>query len=333
MTFGEMDPTRRTPSATARGPSPSSRPRCFDRRPPPLGVYVHWPYCARICPYCDFNVVRDAAAPTSRRRSPAPSSPTWTPAGRARGPAPLVSIFFGGGTPSLMDPAWPRRSSTTAAALDAVRPTWKSRWRPTPPTPRPPASRPSPRPALNRLSLGLQSLDDEALKLPRPQPRRRRRPPRRRDRRAALPAPVAGPDLRPPRPDARRLGRRARPALDAGPEHLSPYQLTIEAGTAFDRAVRPGSFTPPTRDRAPSCSRPPRRSWSGAASTPTRSPTTRAARRPLPPQPRLLAGRRLCRRRPRRPRPDHPGGARLRHHRAPARSPTTSTEPGSSARC
>src|SRR5690606_32118792 len=70
---------RRTPSATARAPSPSSRRRCLTERArrrrvnrgsegrvergvapaEPIAVYVHWPYCARICPYCDFNVVRD----------------------------------------------------------------------------------------------------------------------------------------------------------------------------------------------------------------------------------------------------------------------------------
>jgi oxygen-independent coproporphyrinogen-3 oxidase len=70
---------------------------------PPLAVYVHWPYCARICPYCDFNVVR-------ARRGGEPAllarAIVRDLAGQAAdlGPRRLSSIFFGGGTPSLMTP-------------------------------------------------------------------------------------------------------------------------------------------------------------------------------------------------------------------------------------
>src|SRR5262245_45939561 len=76
------------------------------RSAPPLGVYVHWPYCARICPYCDFNVFkargREAEAAELARAIVADLE-----AQRAlTGARELVSVFFGGGTPSLMDPAW-----------------------------------------------------------------------------------------------------------------------------------------------------------------------------------------------------------------------------------
>ena len=70
---------------------------------PPLAVYVHWPYCARICPYCDFNVVRarGGAEPALLARAIVRDL-----AGQAAdlGPRRLSSIFFGGGTPSLMTP-------------------------------------------------------------------------------------------------------------------------------------------------------------------------------------------------------------------------------------
>ena len=71
--------------------------------PAPLAIYVHWPYCARICPYCDFNVVR-----ARRGDEPAQlaSAIVRDLAGQAAGLGPrrLSSIFFGGGTPSLMTP-------------------------------------------------------------------------------------------------------------------------------------------------------------------------------------------------------------------------------------
>src|SRR3569833_4470461 len=91
-------PSRRTPSATAPAPSPSSRPRCLTE-PSPIGVYVHWPYCARICPYCDFNVALDRRAGEAEALFEAILQDLHgqaEPAGRHG----LVSIFLGGGTPS-----------------------------------------------------------------------------------------------------------------------------------------------------------------------------------------------------------------------------------------
>jgi coproporphyrinogen III oxidase-like Fe-S oxidoreductase len=72
---------------------------------PPLGVYVHWPYCARICPYCDFNVfkARRDAEPAALARAIVADLQGQR---ALTGPRALTSIFFGGGTPSLMDPAW-----------------------------------------------------------------------------------------------------------------------------------------------------------------------------------------------------------------------------------
>ena len=72
---------------------------------PPLGLYVHWPYCARICPYCDFNVVRDRGR-TDEQSALAQAIIADMTAQRAlTGERRLLSIFFGGGTSSLMDPA------------------------------------------------------------------------------------------------------------------------------------------------------------------------------------------------------------------------------------
>ena len=68
-----------------------------------FGVYIHWPYCARICPYCDFNVYaaksRDVAPLISALKE---DLSQWR---QLTGPRSVSSIFFGGGTPSLMPAA------------------------------------------------------------------------------------------------------------------------------------------------------------------------------------------------------------------------------------
>src|SRR3990167_9371477 len=88
----------------------------------PLGLYVHWPFCVSKCPYCDFNShVRDGvdqAAYQARWRAAYLREMRFEAertqgAGGAR--RPLVSIFFGGGTPSLMAP------DTVAAVIAAAR--------------------------------------------------------------------------------------------------------------------------------------------------------------------------------------------------------------------
>ncbi|HWA62918.1 MAG TPA: radical SAM family heme chaperone HemW [Caulobacteraceae bacterium] len=218
--------------------------------PAPLGVYVHWPYCARICPYCDFNVVRERGR-TEEKAALGRAILADLSAWRERtGPRPLVSVFFGGGTPSLMDPelageivAAARRLWTSEAELEVTleaNPTDAE-------TDRFAAFAAA---GVNRLSLGLQALDDAALKL-----LGRNHDAvagRRAAERAAALFPRVSLDLIYARPGqtpaawAAELGE----ALKLGPEHLSPYQLTIEAGTAFDRAVGRGALVPPDEDTA-----------------------------------------------------------------------------------
>ncbi|MDB5426327.1 MAG: oxygen-independent coproporphyrinogen oxidase [Phenylobacterium sp.] len=209
-----------------------------------LGVYIHWPYCARICPYCDFNVFKDRGGEEPAALARAIVADLAAQAALT-GPRELVSIFLGGGTPSLMDPAWAAEMVAAARRL----------WTPAPDLEVTLEANPTDAEAarfdafaaagVNRLSLGLQSLDDAALRFLG----------RNHDAatavRAAEAATRAFPRLsidliyaRPgqtPASWAQELGR----ALDLGAEHVSPYQLTIEAGTAFDRAVRRGQFTPP----------------------------------------------------------------------------------------
>jgi putative oxygen-independent coproporphyrinogen III oxidase len=215
-----------------------------------LGVYVHWPYCARICPYCDFNVVRDRGR-TDEQKALADAIVADLIAQRAlTGDQPLLSIFFGGGTPSLMDPAQVARVVDTAKRL----------WRPARDLEISLEANPTDAEAerfaaladagVQRLSLGVQALDDASL----------RALGRNHDagaaRRAIAAATRAFPRLsidliyaRPGQTDAAWRAELSE-AIALGPEHVSPYQLTIEHGTAFDRAVGRGTLVVPDEDLA-----------------------------------------------------------------------------------
>jgi putative oxygen-independent coproporphyrinogen III oxidase len=216
-----------------------------------LGVYVHWPYCARICPYCDFNVFRHrpdgekGGEPAALARAIVADLEAQA---ALTGPRELASIFFGGGTPSLMDPAWAGEIVAAASRL----------WTPAADLEVTLEANPTDAEAarfeafaaagVNRLSLGLQSLDDAALKF------LGRSHDAATGLRAASAAAHAFPRLsldliyaRPGQAPA-AWADELRAAIALGAEHVSPYQLTIEAGTAFDRAVRRGAFAPPGPD-------------------------------------------------------------------------------------
>jgi coproporphyrinogen III oxidase-like Fe-S oxidoreductase len=128
-----------------------------------FGVYVHWPFCLSKCPYCDFNShVRHAAIDEARFAS-AFAREIQTTAARLPG-REVTSIFLGGGTPSLMQP------QTVGAILDAI----GKHWRVAPdvevtleanPTSVEAARFAGYRAAgVNRVSLGVQALDDDSLK-------------------------------------------------------------------------------------------------------------------------------------------------------------------------
>ena len=209
-----------------------------------LGVYIHWPYCARICPYCDFNVVRDRGR-TQEQTDLAAAILADLEAQRAlTGPRRLVSIFFGGGTPSLMDPRFAADMIAAACRLwDAV-PNLEISLEANPTDAETGRFAALAQAGVNRLSLGVQALDDASLQFLG----------RNHDagaaRRAATEAarlfPRLSLDLIYARPGQtpESWAEELRTAIDWGAEHISPYQLTIEAGTAFDRAVRRGSFKP-----------------------------------------------------------------------------------------
>ena len=218
--------------------------------PPPLGVYVHWPYCARICPYCDFNVYRAKGREAEAARLASAILADLQAQAELTGPRRLVSIFFGGGTPSLMDPQGVASIIAAARALWAPADDLEVSLEANPTDAEASRFAALAQAGVNRLSLGLQALDDAALRF------LGRNHDSAEGRRAAQAAARAFPrlslDLIYARPGQTPDGwaDELRAAIDLGAEHLSPYQLTIEAGTAFDRAVRRGVFAPPAEGLA-----------------------------------------------------------------------------------
>lgn len=205
-----------------------------------LALYVHWPFCARICPYCDFNVHKDRGADATRWRGAfARDLSHWaalTPGRR------VSSLYFGGGTPSLAplpviegvietaarlwgfadDPEITLEANPVdAARFDAFRAA-----------------------GIGRLSLGVQSFDEAALKF-------LGRDHGRRAARASVDAALA---LFPrvsadfiyalPGQTLDRWTDELNAALATGLSHLSLYQLTVEPGTAFGVQVAKGRWMP-----------------------------------------------------------------------------------------
>jgi oxygen-independent coproporphyrinogen-3 oxidase len=213
-----------------------------------LALYVHWPYCARICPYCDFNVVRDRGRVGEQAALVEAILADLEAQAALTGSRRLASIFFGGGTPSLMAP------EAVAAVIDRAR----TLFPPHGPIEITLEANPTDAEAarfaalagagINRLSMGVQALDDAALAF------LGRNHSADEARRAVAAAARAFPrlsiDLIYARPGQTVAGWRAElaGAIDMGFEHVSPYQLTIEPTTAFGRAVARGAWTPPDED-------------------------------------------------------------------------------------
>ena len=215
-----------------------------------LALYVHWPYCARICPYCDFNVVRDRGRAEEQAELVEAILADMEAQSLLTGPRRLASIFFGGGTPSLMAPEAVAAVIARARALFPPRGSIEITLEANPTDAEAARFKALSEAGVNRLSMGVQALDDAALAF------LGRNHSADEARRAVAVAARAFPrlsiDLIYARPDQTVAGWTAEltEALDLGFEHVSPYQLTIEPTTAFGRAVARGAWTPPDEDRA-----------------------------------------------------------------------------------
>ena len=215
---------------------------------PPLALYVHWPFCVSKCPYCDFNShVRDSVDQAAWRAAlltDLAHEARLTPGRR------LGSIFFGGGTPSLMPP------ETTAAIIRAAEDAWgftddiEITLEANPSSVEAACFADIARAGVNRVSLGLQALDDDALRF--------------LGRAHGVDEGLAALDTaqaafarvsfdliyaRPGQTLAAWDAELAR-ALSFGTEHLSLYQLTIEPGTRFATEAAAGRIVIPDGDSA-----------------------------------------------------------------------------------
>ena len=213
-----------------------------------FGVYLHWPFCRAKCPYCDFNShVREAVDQDRWRRA---LLADLDHAAAKSGPREVTSVFFGGGTPSLMP------AETVAALIERI----DALWGLAPGTEITLEANPTSAEAerfagfaqagVNRLSLGVQALDDTALKFLGRQHSAGEALAALELARAAFPR--ISFDLIYARPGQAAAAWQAElaEALALGPEHISLYQLTIEEGTVFHGAWRRGELKLPEEDAA-----------------------------------------------------------------------------------
>ncbi|HKX22186.1 MAG TPA: radical SAM family heme chaperone HemW [Rhizorhapis sp.] len=217
-------------------------------RTEPLALYVHWPFCVSKCPYCDFNShVRETVDQQAWRMA---LLKDMAHEARLTSGRRLSSIFFGGGTPSLMP------AETVEAVLAAARDHWgfaddiEITLEANPSSVEAARFADLARAGVNRISLGLQALDDKSLRFLG----------RAHDVHEGLLALEAAQRLFPrvsfdliyARPDqgVEEWEKELVQALSHGTSHLSLYQLTIEPGTRFETMVRKGEFAPADADHA-----------------------------------------------------------------------------------
>ncbi len=212
-----------------------------------FGLYVHWPYCSRICPYCDFNVylarnrsgddlVTAILADIRRHRDLMPAHPE------------LGSVYFGGGTPALMSPAQAGRILAAASETFGIGRGAEITLEANPNDILRADLAGFAAAGVNRLSVGVQSLRDEDLVFLG----------RDHDAAAAVRAvSLALPAFRSvsvdliyarPGQSGEAWEAELREAIALGAGHLSLYELTIEPATAFGKAVERGQLVPMTDD-------------------------------------------------------------------------------------
>ena len=217
-----------------------------------LALYIHWPFCLAKCPYCDFNShVRDAVP--ERRFAAALRSELAHEAARLTGSGGrrrLGSIFFGGGTPSLMQPDSVAALIEQARTLFDAVPDLEVTLEANPTSVEVARLRGFREAGVNRVSLGVQALDDASL----------HRLGREHSAAQAIAALETARSLFPrisfdliyarPQQTLAAWGRELDAALALVSDHLSLYQLTIEPGTRYEALHRQGLITLPADDDA-----------------------------------------------------------------------------------
>jgi len=215
-----------------------------------FGIYLHWPFCTAKCPYCDFNSHVRTQIDESGWIDAIVRELEWT-AEQQGADRPIVeTVFFGGGTPSLM------QGKSVGRTLDTISRLWRTANDVEVTLESNPASADATRFAdyraagVNRLSLGVQALNDADLKM-------LGRLHNVAEAKAALALAMrnfdrVSLDLIYARPDQTLDQWRSEltEALAFGTDHLSLYQLTIEPATPFATLYKTGALTIPDEDRA-----------------------------------------------------------------------------------
>ena len=220
-----------------------------DREPKAFGVYIHWPFCLSKCPYCDFNSHVRREPIDEARFVRAYAAEIGATAARVPGRT-VNSIFFGGGTPSLMQPA------TVAAVLDHVAQHFSVAANVEVTLEANPTSVEAARfrgyraAGVNRVSLGVQALDDRVLA----------ELGRLHSAREALEAVGIARSIfdrysfdliyARPQQSSQQWAEELKIALGEAGEHLSLYQLTIEPDTPFAALHAAGKLRTPDDDTA-----------------------------------------------------------------------------------
>jgi oxygen-independent coproporphyrinogen-3 oxidase len=216
---------------------------------PGFGVYIHWPFCAAKCPYCDFNShVRHQ--PVDQERFARAFAAEIATMRERTGPRTVTSIFIGGGTPSLMKP------ETVGAVLDAVAARWtvpdgiEVTLEANPSSVEAERFRGYRAAGVNRVSLGVQALDDRDLRFLG----------RLHNVDEALHAIGLARDIFPrlsfdliyarPEQTPEAWESELERAIGYAADHLSLYQLTIEEGTPFFALHAARKFAVPDADHA-----------------------------------------------------------------------------------
>jgi putative oxygen-independent coproporphyrinogen III oxidase len=239
-------------SATAPVHSPCSGQTASSRTnvdPVGFGVYVHWPFCASKCPYCDFNShVRPGG--TDQARYLAAFQRELRYFHHLAGPRKVTSIFFGGGTPSLMTPATVGGILEEIARLWGVEPDAEITLEANPSSVEAQRFRGYRAAGVNRVSLGVQALRDDDL-------RRLGRLHTVHEAKSALAVAAStfdrySFDLICARPNQQLAAWREElaEALDLASGHLSLYQLTVEQGTPFAALHAAGKLRIPDEEHA-----------------------------------------------------------------------------------
>ncbi|MBF0605459.1 MAG: radical SAM family heme chaperone HemW [Nitrospirae bacterium] len=221
--------------------------------PPSFSIYVHVPFCHTKCHYCAFDSIpsRPAHAFTSWRKAILADLNYQAKTLSHHPPRPVTSIFFGGGTPSLLPPAiigeilqhiqqfWPLNNQTEItleANPESTTPAKLHDWRSL---------------GINRLSLGIQALDDRRLSLlGRPHTTLQARQVFAESRKAGFETINLDLIHSSPGHTPHQWQEELSLAMELNPEHISCYALTIEPGTPLERQLNAATLQLPTDETA-----------------------------------------------------------------------------------